>query len=172
MFGGALLRRSSQRPTITPCAMKACYEVRGGHTAPAQGMSPTRRQVDNKKTLRPSTPPFDFDRTYSHHRKQMRPLGGLPPAGQPSPPSRAHAYSAGEGRVIHSTARGGDRAHRRRWRRRADGGRPLAVLGRLVRRHPPRIDALQVAARATAASHTALAALPPVTASAAGSTRR
>ena len=28
---------------------------------------------------------------------------------QPSPPSRAHAYSAGEGRVIHSTARGGAR---------------------------------------------------------------
>ena len=35
--------------------MKTCYEVRGGHTAPAQGMSPTRRHVDNKKKLRPST---------------------------------------------------------------------------------------------------------------------
>ena len=70
-------------------------------------MSPTRRQVDNKKTHRPSTPPFDFDRTDSHHRKQIRPLGGLSPAEQPSPPSRAHAYSAGEGRVVHSTARGG-----------------------------------------------------------------
>lgn len=41
----------------------------------------------------------------------MRPLGGLPPAGQPSPPSRAHAYSAGEGRVVHSTARGGAIEH-------------------------------------------------------------
>ena len=149
--------------------MKTCYEVRGGHTAPAQGMSPTRRQVDNKKTLKPSTPPFDFNRTNSHHRKQIQPLGGLPPAEQPYPPSRVHAYSAREGRVIHSTAR----AHRWRWRRRADGGRPLAVLGRLVRRHPPSIDALQVAASgATAASHTTLTVLPPVTVSAAGSTRR
>ncbi len=57
--------------------------------------------------------------------------------GQPSPPSRAHAYSAGKGRLIHSTACGGDRAHRRHWRRRADVGRPLPVLGRLARRHPP-----------------------------------
>ena len=66
---------------------------------------PAGRQPENSQAEH--SPPFDFDRTNSHHRKQIRPLGGLQPAGQPSPLSRAHAYSAREWRVIRSTARGG-----------------------------------------------------------------
>jgi hypothetical protein len=116
---------------------------------------PAGRQQENSQAEHP--PPFDFDRTNSHHRKQIQPLGRLPPMGQPSPPSRAIAFSAREGRVIHSTAR----AHWWRWRRSADGRRPLAVLGRLVCRHPLCIDALYVAALSTAASHTPSPSCPP-----------
>jgi hypothetical protein len=108
MFGGRpLLRRfpAAHNPPM-------CYEnlVRGkrwtyGPRSKYVSYPPAGRQQENFQAEHP--PPFDFDRTNSHHRKQIRPLGGLPPVGQPSPPCRAHDYSAREECVIHSTARGG-----------------------------------------------------------------
>jgi len=63
----------------------------------------------------------------------MRPLGGAL-----SSLPRPCLFRRGRARRPLHGARRGDRAHRRRWRRRADGrGRPLAVLGRLAPRHPP-----------------------------------
>jgi hypothetical protein len=101
MFGGRPLLRRSPAPAAHNHPM--CYEnmLRGqrwtyGPRTRYVTYPPAGRQQENSQAEHPS--PFNFDRTYSHHRKQIRPLGGLPPTwGSPLLPPAPMPIPRGEG---------------------------------------------------------------------------